>query len=341
MDATQEQEPNDEEWAEENGIPHFDEPFIQRYLAGRDRLIDQERLQRSDHAFRQALSPMAAEASAIVSAIRFEEQQTLWNREYEDNLAKEEGVDIFPGMMFSLAKDRMERSKLWQIVKKMPKGALLHCHLAAMGDLEHLIRQALETEGFCVSADTPLTTTKATETAGFSFRYVPTANAEGAILWSKSYESDNWIPIGNAAESYPDGGREGFIKCLISRITMSTDDSLRHHLGINEIWRKFTSCFQVTTSLIRYEPLFRVFIRDVLSQLHEDGIRWVDIRSDFVAPFYRTGSSEPDVGFEGLFTALEEEIEAFQNSEEGNGFWGERSFGRLSAVLAREILSKI
>ena len=54
---------------------------------------------------------MAQEAAAIVSQIRFEEQQTLWTREYEDSLLTQH-VDVFPGMMFSLAKDRMEKSKL-------------------------------------------------------------------------------------------------------------------------------------------------------------------------------------------------------------------------------------
>jgi adenosine deaminase CECR1 len=59
-------------------------------------------------------------------------------------------------MMFNLAKDRMEKSKLWQIVRKMPKGALLHCHLEAMCDLDWLIEEAFQTEGICIAADVPL-----------------------------------------------------------------------------------------------------------------------------------------------------------------------------------------
>ena len=34
--------------------------------------------------------------------------------------------------MFSLARERMEKTKLWKIVRKMPKGCLLHAHLDAM-----------------------------------------------------------------------------------------------------------------------------------------------------------------------------------------------------------------
>jgi adenosine deaminase CECR1 len=117
--------PGAEEEEEDLGIPSLNEPFIQKYMDGRDALIAQEKRQRSDHAFRENMTPMAAEAAATVSAIRFQEQQTIWTHDFEDEVAKKEGVEIFPGMMFNLAKDRMEKSKLWQIVRKMPKGALL------------------------------------------------------------------------------------------------------------------------------------------------------------------------------------------------------------------------
>jgi len=38
---------DDEKWAREQGVPSFDQPFIQKYLNGRDALIAQEKKQRS------------------------------------------------------------------------------------------------------------------------------------------------------------------------------------------------------------------------------------------------------------------------------------------------------
>jgi adenosine deaminase CECR1 len=37
----------DEEWAEAEGVPSLSEPFIQKYLTGRDALIHEEKKQRS------------------------------------------------------------------------------------------------------------------------------------------------------------------------------------------------------------------------------------------------------------------------------------------------------
>jgi len=72
---------------------------------------------------------MAQEACAIVGQIRFEEQQTVWSPELEVAMAKDAGDKVYPGMTFSLAKERMESTRLWKIMRKMPKGALLHCHV--------------------------------------------------------------------------------------------------------------------------------------------------------------------------------------------------------------------
>lgn len=322
MDSPDEQEVKDAEWCDEEGIPTMDEPFIQKYLDGRDALIEQERQQRSDHAFRTGMTPMQREAAAIVSAIRFEEQQTLWRWDHEDNQAHD--VNVYPGMMFLLAKDKMEKSKLWQIVKKMPKGALLHCHLAAMGDLSHIFEVAMDTDDFCISADTPLTTPDATAKAAIRFKYVRDTRNREPSIWKDSYEPHHWVPIAKSADAYPDGGREGFVKCMISRLGISPKESLDHNMGVGEVWRKFTSSFRTIDSLLRYEPIFRRYIFHVLTQLNEDGVRWVDFRCDFFHPYTSIESTEPDDGFSGMLNAFSQEVERFKISEEGKGFWGAR-----------------
>lgn len=317
-------EPVDPE-LEELGIPSLHEPFLQKYLDGRDALIAQEKRQRSDHAFRESMTPMAAEAAATVSAIRFQEQQTLWSHDFEDELAKKEGIEVFPGMMFSLAKDRMEKSKLWKIVRKMPKGALLHCHLEAMGDLDSIIEDAFSTEGICIAADVPLASQESLQNSPFAFRYVKAPKtADVQPIWTSSYQANEAIPIATAADSFPDGGKAGFISWFKSRVTITRKESLEQHMGPNAVWRKFTSCFSILASLQHYEPIFRKFIRTMLRGLLEDGVRWVDIRSVFVVPYTRTGQEKPDEDYGNMLQALQEEIDSFKNSEEGKGFWGAR-----------------
>ena len=37
----------DEEWGQAEGVPTLSDPFIQKYLSGRDALVEQEKKQRS------------------------------------------------------------------------------------------------------------------------------------------------------------------------------------------------------------------------------------------------------------------------------------------------------
>ncbi|KAL2351476.1 hypothetical protein BJ546DRAFT_270689 [Cryomyces antarcticus] len=315
---------DDEEWAQQEGVPSFAEPFLQRYLQGRNALVAQEKKQRSDHGFRETLSPMAAEACAIVSQIRFQEQQTIWTKEYEDSIA-EEG-DVFPGMMFGKAKERMEKTKLWNIVRRMPKGALLHCHLEAMVDLEWLFEQAFSTPGIHIHSRSPLRSDITDSDLPFLFTYAKIAEADTKVptIWSEFYKPHTLVPIEKAASTFPDGGRDGFIKWLKSRCSITAEESLLHHQGPNDIWRKFTSCFPILGSLIYYEPIFRKFVPRMCKQLLDDGIQYVDMRAAFVFQYRREGSETFDEDYEGMLGVLDEEVEKFKISEEGKGFWGLR-----------------
>lgn len=126
----------------------------------------------SDHAFRQSLSPLAREACSIVDRIRDEERRTIWTSEFEDILAQKTSANVYPGMMFSLAKKWMETTKLWQIVRNMPKGALLHAHMDAMVDFDYLFDVLLETKGMHIHCMHPLSTPMALEGAPIKFKFL-------------------------------------------------------------------------------------------------------------------------------------------------------------------------
>lgn len=265
---------------------------------------------------------MAQEACAIVSQIRFEEQQTLWTKEYEDSLLTDH-ADVFPGMMFSLAKERMEKSKLWQIVKKMPKGTLLHCHLEAMVDLDWALEEAFKTEGVCLVADGPIVDDQTRCKTRFSFTYSKVAKTDCSI-WNESYIANTPVAVNQAADSFPDGGKKAFVEWIRSRVTITPSEHLSHHEGPNEVWRKFMSCFPILGSLIYYEPIFRKFIRNMCKQLLDDGVYYVDIRSAFYTPYRSTGKEKWDEDWFHMLEHMADEIEKFKASEEGKEFWGAR-----------------
>lgn len=269
--------PNDvwEEISQE--IPSASDPFIQQYLAGRTNLIQQEKSTRSDASFRKSLSPIARRACAVVDRIREQEKDNVWTPEVEEDMAQASHQSVFPGMMFRMAKDRMENTKLWKIVRKMPKGTLLHAHMDAMVDFDFLLDVLMRTPGMHISSDRPLKGKDALDSSVLNFRFRAKEGTAGSI-WEDSYNPDTFILLTKAADEFPDGGRPGFLAWLKSRCTLSVTDSHEQHHGVDAIWRKFAKCFVVVATIIHYEPVFRAFLQRLMSQLKADGVNWVELR---------------------------------------------------------------
>lgn len=269
---------SNEEWEEvSQDIPSLSDPFLQQYLTGRANLISQEQKSRSDASFRASLSPIAKRASDIVDRIRDQENDTVWTPQVEEDLAQAGNECIFPGMMFMLGKDRMEKTNLWKIVRRMPKGALLHSHMDAMVNFDFLFDHLLSMPGIHMSSDKPLNTEESLEEAFPSFRYRKQADSDASI-WNESYKAGTFEPLTKAADEFPHGGRAGFLKWLKGRCTLSVTDSHEQHHGVDAIWAKFAKCFMVCGTIIHYEPMYRIFLRELMKNLKEDGVNWIEIR---------------------------------------------------------------
>ncbi|ODA80270.1 hypothetical protein RJ55_03228 [Drechmeria coniospora] len=313
--------PNDV-WRDiEQEIPSLSDPFLQKYLQGRESLMQKEKSSRSDASFRNSLSPIARQACDIVDRIRNHEQSTVWTAEVEENMARETRQCVFPGMMFMMAKERMEATKLWKIVRKMPKGCLLHAHMDAMVDFDFLLDELMKLPGMHMASDRPLDTDEARESAAFSFRYREKERTEGSI-WDESYERQSFILLTKVADEFPDGGRTGFLRWLKSRCTLSTVDSHEQHHGIDAIWEKFAKCFTVVATIIHYEPIFRSFLRRLMTLLKEDGVNWAELRFTWPLNYCRDRQEEAEQDYSHMFKVLAEEVAEFKSCPQGQGFWG-------------------
>ncbi|KAI1823402.1 adenosine deaminase-related growth factor [Xylaria intraflava] len=316
----------DQEWEEISaGVPKGNEPFLRKYLEGREALIAQENKQRSDASFRQNLSSIARRACDIVERIRNDERNTVWTPQFEELLAQQqtENITVYPGMMFSLSKVRAESTKLGRIVRRMPKGALLHSHLDGMVDFGFLFGVLFDTPGMHIFADRPLNNPEALENATLTFRFFETPRTEGNI-WDDTYVANTAILITQAADAFPESGKQGFLQWLHSRATISRSEAVEQHHGVDHVWRKYSSCYSVVESIIHYEPIYRRFLRRLLSLLKDDGVNYAEIRFSWSLDYYREGSEVPEGDYSAMMDVLDEEVKQFKASEEGQGFWGLR-----------------
>ncbi|KKK19929.1 hypothetical protein ARAM_005599 [Aspergillus rambellii] len=311
-------DPDNRLWEIEEGVPQLLDPFIQKFLAGRRSLIQEEKSQQHDSNLCKALPEVAIRARKIVSRIC-------------SATRLEHGGIPHPSLMSDPDRERLESSDLWKIVRNLPKGSLLYGHLPVMIDIDFLIDQALATPGIYISAPNPLITHHDFENATFFFHYMPAhqAEVEGSkdkpelSLWSDSYEPSASLDLQTAAALFPHGGQIGFRDWLKRRCAVSSEN---HPCGrrTSPISNLFNHYLPIVSPLFHHEPILRVCLRRIFSQLVADKINYVEFRLAFDFQYTREGAEKPEADYFAWFHIFQEEISLFQSLDEGKNFYGAR-----------------
>lgn len=250
------------------------------YLADRDRLIKQDRALRADAAKLENLSKTEAEAERIVRELRAKEAISVWGAEHEYI------ERTFPGMEFLTSKSVIVKTKVFDLLHRMPKGALLHAHLDATVDVDFLLSRILEQEAMYIRAASPLTTLSPTADVLPEFSPFPKSEVKLSTtqnLTDPSYDG-GWIPVRVARANFsPElGGPGGFDGWYVASTTINPAEAYGTHDTVTKIWDKFRETFAVTRDVIRFTPIFTAYVREFLLSSIEDGISYVEARVNFL-----------------------------------------------------------
>ncbi|KAL3458645.1 hypothetical protein BJX64DRAFT_266323 [Aspergillus heterothallicus] len=269
-----------------------------------------------DFNLHNSLPPVAHRACQIVSqACAQELAQIQYNGYPSDDF-------LHPSPMSKQAKERVEQSDLWKIVRHLPKGSLLHGHLPAMVDTDFLIDQVFATSGIHISASKPLASQLDCQDAPILFHYRPTeASTDKPSLWSPDYTPSSPVDVRTAATSFPHGGEAGFREWLKTRCKLQTPNAGDTTKAVSDLFRVY---LPIISSLFHHEPIFRSSLRHILLQLAIDGIRYVEFRVAFTFQYTLQGNGKSEEDYFSWFQILYEEIERFRSSEEGKNFYGAR-----------------
>ena len=268
-------------------------------------------------------------------AIRADEIDNLWRT---PATLDQEDEEQFPGEMFAKARPVINTTKLWKIVSRMPKGALLHAHLSAMQPFDVMLQALYDTEGMVIASTQPLDTEVARRNASITLAHVnsSTSEAEVVSLTSPEYISGSQVPVVEAAAAFP-GGKDAFFSYLKSRLVLTEGETLRHDLGVDAVWRTFQALFGPSGGFVGYEPLLRTWYRNLLPGLVDDQLSWVEIRNGG-SRLVPEGAEDPDPDLDFFWRVTVEEIERFQASEKGKDFWGVRFIWSDLRRLDRDVI---
>ncbi|KIM48764.1 hypothetical protein M413DRAFT_15077 [Hebeloma cylindrosporum] len=232
------------------------------YQTRRASLIDEDRSLRREFISSRLRSAKEIEADKIVRKIRALEAETIWQQDYPSI------PHPFPGMEFLTGKSIIMRTKIFEILSKMPKGALLHAHLDATVNAEFLLELALKQPGIHLRVNKPFVASPLSENLP-EFRILPETQFSNLLsLADVSYTPGSWISLQNARKSFPThlGGQDGFDSWVVGSMTINPAEAT----------------FLTSTGLIRVEPIFSEYIREFFRSSIRDGISYIEARINFL-----------------------------------------------------------
>ncbi|XP_063073130.1 adenosine deaminase 2-A [Engraulis encrasicolus] len=185
---------------------------------------------------------------------------------------QEMALDPFPpSVHFFKARPYIEKSPIFQLIKKMPKGAALHLHGRALVSAEWLVKNATYRPD-CYICFT-----------GNSVRFL-------FSTWTPypTYNCWHWQLLKTLRANMADPVK--FDHSLIQNLTLLTDDPESAYPTQDAAWARFEDAFRVLSGLVSYAPVFRDYLYQALEELYTDNVMYVEIRSSIPRLYEADGS---------------------------------------------------
>lgn len=215
---------------------------VDDYMKARNRLIQAEQAMRFDAGI--TLTAEEKEANRRLMLLKQAEMERT--REY-----------FPPAHSFLKSKTRqlIDQSPILEIMKRMPKGGILHVHGFAMGDYHWLVKHATYLPNCYI------------------YRGKEELPRQGTMRISPESPGDGWHLVSVlriAADNV-----EEFDEELYRSITLGEED-----LGQPDIWAEFRKCFARSINLIFSNGTWSGFCRKMLRDMIAENVQYVETRAE-------------------------------------------------------------
>lgn len=189
-----------------------------------------------------------------VNAILMKYKQLEVNRSRVHN-----GEPFPPSVNFLVGKPLVEKSKVFQIIKSMPKGAALHLHDTSMVDLHWLVKNVTYRENCYMCTNNKYFV---------YFKFFPgTPPSNPDCPWKSVKE-----------ERLKATNKDEFDNLLYLNMTLITPDPAKAYPNIDAVWTRFLQTFDQVGGLINYAPVFVDYFYEALTEFNQDNVQYLEFR---------------------------------------------------------------
>ncbi|KAH9489264.1 hypothetical protein Btru_057637 [Bulinus truncatus] len=162
-----------------------------------------------------------------------------------------------PAISFFKSKAWIDNSTIYDVIKLMPKGGVLHLHESAMTSLEWVVKSL-------------------TYLPNLYTRVVSSQFPVRRYKFSATHPGSDWTPVSEMRQSNNDPNQ--LDSQLISEMSIWVDDPSIHYPSINDVWAKFQSYFSTVYDLINTLDNRRMYFEQGFREIYEDGVQYMELR---------------------------------------------------------------
>ncbi|KAJ8711004.1 hypothetical protein PYW07_008246 [Mythimna separata] len=196
------------------------------------------------------LSDSELKANEIIMKLKHEEMDHGFIYPNQFNVSKH----------FFEYKDEVMKTKLFQIIQRMPKGAVLHAHDIGLLSPDYVLALTYwEDLWFCRTEDK----------SKIEFHFSKTTPVNRCAT--------KWIFMKDARNA--SGDVKKFDAELRKYFTIVIDNPNEVYTDVNAVWQRFQEYFNSCGNLFSYKPVYEQYYYDTLVEFRKDEIMYIEIRS--------------------------------------------------------------
>ncbi|KAI9708192.1 MAG: hypothetical protein M1820_004146 [Bogoriella megaspora] len=256
----------------------------QQYSSSRAKLVEAERDLMWESTARHGASALERRAAAVVRAVKEADRKdpSLFGNEASEAVPPSGSRDM--GGQFLTNRDRIEKSQLYKIAHRMPKGAQLHIHFNSELEPGVLLKRAKSMDTMFIRSTRPLLIPDDLDETEVILN-VLTADTMTSDIFSSNYNPDHrssetspWMKFRDFCTFLDTRFGHDGLKWVRAKCCLTEPDVYSKEQTLNGIWARFnqgTRCFK---GLLGYESVFRWYIGEAINDMINDNIMYAELR---------------------------------------------------------------
>lgn len=227
----------------------------------------------------------------------------------------------FAGDHFLSNKALIDRTKVFLLAKRAPKGAHLHIHFNACLQPDVLLNIASEMEQMYITSDVPLHTTDEDHPNRYGrckiqFSIMDLTASKGS-LFDQEYRDRTPMKFKEFIKEYPQHHQgASALEWLQEKLVFREEEAHDLPQTVSGAWEEFNGRTQMMKGLFNYERAYREYTRRCLEDFVSDNIQYAEIRPNFMdTNQVWTDDGTRKIDNVGIMEMIIQEVERFQKDK--------------------------